>query len=61
MPTENVEDIEPFIYPVTPQGGQEGVSGNEIAQHAIEDWLNRLLQAVKDDLESIREECCGGP
>lgn len=60
-------NIEPFLYPVTPQPGESGVSGEHIAQTAIEGYLNRLreavcrdLQAINAEIQAVIDDCCGG-
>lgn len=52
-------DIEPFRYQSTPQPAlEEGASGSQINDQAIEDYLNRLRDAICADLQSIRDNCC---
>lgn len=47
-------NVEPFRYQSTPQLGEEGgVSGNEINEHSLEDYLERLRQAICTDLTAI--------
>jgi hypothetical protein len=59
MPDLSICNIEPFLYPVTPQPGETGVSGENIAQTSIEGYLNRLREAICADLQAINDECCG--
>lgn len=61
MPTSRICDVEPFRYQSTPQiDGQTGASSNQINEQHLEDYLNRLREAVCADVESIIEDCCNG-
>lgn len=52
--TSKVCAIEPFRYQSTPQpGGEDGASGNQINEQAIEDYLSRLRTAICEDVEAI--------
>jgi hypothetical protein len=54
--TSKVCAIEPFRYQSTPQpGGDDGASGNQINDQAIEDYLSRLRTAICEDVEAIIE------
>lgn len=47
-------DTEPFLYPSTPQANlEEGASGGQINEQVIEGYLNRLREAVCEDLQAI--------
>lgn len=53
--------IEPFRYQSTPQpGAEDGASGNQINEQAVEDYLSRLRTAICDDLEEIIEQAAVG-
>lgn len=46
--------VEPFRYQATPQPvGEQGASSNQINEQQIEDYLNRLREAMCADLEAI--------
>jgi len=50
------ENVEPFRYPSVSQGDMEqGVSGSNINEQAIEQWLARLLEAVCNDLQDLEQ------
>lgn len=47
-------DIEPLRYQSTPQAEAEsGVSGDQINQQFLEDWLARFQRAVCNDLQEL--------
>lgn len=47
-------NVEPFRYQATPQpGADDGASGNQINEQALEDYLNRLRVAICEDLTEI--------
>lgn len=47
-------NVEAFRYQSTPQLGEEGgVSGNEINEKYLEDYLERLRQTICNDLNAI--------
>jgi len=60
MPTLRTCNIEPFVSEVTPQPGslEEASTAGEIFQNQVENYLNRLLEAVCADLQEIVDECC---
>jgi hypothetical protein len=60
MPTSKICDVEPFRYQATPQIGDTNASAGQINDQFLEDYLNRLRQAICDDITSIIEECCNG-
>lgn len=62
MPTSKICDVEPFRYQATPQIGDSNASTGQINDQFLEDYLNRLREAICDDIQSIIAECCnGGP
>lgn len=60
MPTRLICDVEPFRYQATPQIGETNASANQINEQALEDYLNRLREAICADIDSIIEDCCNG-
>lgn len=52
--------IEPFVSEVTPQPGslEEASTAGEIFQKQVEDYLNRLLEALCADMQEIIDDCC---
>lgn len=50
--------VEPFVSEVTPQ--LEDPSSLELFQQQVESYLQRLQEAVCDDLESVFANCCLG-
>ena len=60
MPTSKICDVEPFRYQATPQVGDTNASTGQINDQFLEDYLNRLRQAICDDITSIIDECCNG-
>jgi hypothetical protein len=62
MPTSKICDVEPFRYQATPQIGDSNASTGQINDQFLEDYLNRLREAICGDIQSIIDECCnGGP
>lgn len=52
-------NIEPFIYQATPQEvGGEGASANQVNEQAIEDYLNRMREALCADIQGLIDDCC---
>jgi len=50
-------DVEPFRYESTPQPiAEQGASGSQINEQAIENYLSRLLAALCADLTALNEE-----
>lgn len=48
-------NIEPFRYQATPQPvGDHGASANQINEQYLEDYLERLRQAVCADLQGLQ-------
>lgn len=61
MTSTNICNIEPFRYQSTPQPiGDQGASSNQINETFLEDYLNRMRQAVCDDIQNIIDNCCNG-
>lgn len=61
MTSTNICNIEPFRYQSTPQPiGDAGASSNQINETFLEDYLNRMRQAVCDDIQNIIDNCCNG-
>ena len=60
MPTSSICDVEPFRYQATPQIGDSNASTGQINDQFLEDYLNRLREAICADIESIIDECCNG-
>jgi hypothetical protein len=53
--------VEPFVYLTTPQPvGEAGASGSQINEQSIEEYLNRLREAICADLEAIIESAISG-
>ena len=62
MPTSKICDVEPFRYQATPQIGDSNASTGQINDQFLEDYLNRLREAICGDIQSMIDECCnGGP
>lgn len=48
-------NIEPFRYQATPQPvGEHGASANQINEQHLEDYLERLRQAVCADVQALQ-------
>lgn len=60
MTTARICEIEPFRYQATPVTGDSGVSGNQINEQAIEDYLNRLREALCADIQPLVDGGGGG-
>ena len=54
--------IEPFLYQATPQPvGEEASTSNQINEQAIENYLNRLREALCEDIQEIVNEIVSNP
>lgn len=51
--TLQVCDVEPFLYSATPQTGEEGASAGQINEQQLENFLERLRDAMCTDLTAI--------
>lgn len=53
-------DIEPFVAESTPQSNspEEAASAGELFQQQIQNYLNRLREALCQDIQSIIDDCC---
>lgn len=50
-------DVEPFLYQATPLPDAEtGASSNQINEQAIQDYLNRLREALCTDVQALFDE-----
>jgi hypothetical protein len=53
--------IEPFRYQATPQSvGDQGASASQINEQSLEDYLNRIREAMCVDLQAIIDEAVSG-
>lgn len=53
--------VEPFIYQATPQMESEsGASAGQVNDQHIENYLNRLREALCLDIQSVIDDCCNG-
>jgi len=57
---QRICDIEPFVAESTPQlnSPEEASSAGEIFQQQIQGYLNRLRDALCEDVQEIGRECC---
>lgn len=60
MTTRRTCDVEPFRYQATPQVGDSNASAGQINDQFLEDYLNRMREAICADIDSIIAECCNG-
>ncbi len=50
-------DLEPFLYPSTPQADlEEGASGGQINEQVLEGYLERMREAMCEDLQELQSQ-----
>ncbi len=48
-------ELEPFLYPSTPQPeAEEGASGGQINEQVLEGYLERMREAMCEDLQELQ-------